>query len=178
MSKLQHMAAGFGDHVAAAKEKLRWPQSGGPSREDVASRTSAASSAAEKGARRQNVPGRDARGVKRAPELASEVPRSKVPRLLPQGRGAPASSNSSEMSKPRYSGLDECYRGRLARMAPSAEQAAVSTSAASAASSLDVSLEGYNVRPAEVQEAAGKPEQTMGAGLDTLSGPCFVNSAM
>ena len=36
----------------------------------------------------------------------------------------------------------------------------------------------YNVRLAEVQEAAGKPEQTMGAGLDTLGGTCFVNAAM
>ena len=63
-------------------------------------------------------------------------------------------------------------------MAPSAEQAAVSTSAASAASSFDLSLEVYNVRLAEVQEAAGKPEQTMGAGLDTLGGTCFVNAAM
>ena len=90
-------------------------------------------------------------GVKRAPELASEVPRSKVPKLLPQGRQASASSNSSERTRrPRYSGLDECYRGRLARMAPSAVQAAVSTSAASAASSLDLSLEVYNICLAEV----------------------------
>ena len=58
LSKLQHMAAGFGDHVAAAKQKLRWPQSGGPSSEDVASRTSAASTACRSG---------PARGARAAP---------------------------------------------------------------------------------------------------------------
>ena len=179
LSNLQQMADRFGDHVSAAKQKLRWPQSGGVMSEDVPSRTTASISRGEPGAMGQAWPGRGAIGVKRSPERSSDVPRSKMPRVQPRGTKAAASQDLPEStSKLRYRGLDACYRDRLAQMAPSEVQAAVSASAASAASSLALSTEVYSIPCAEMQEAAVKHEQTPGAGLDTLGGTCFVNAAM
>ena len=179
LSRLQQMADRFGDHVSAAKQKLGWPQSGGPTSTDVSSRPTEARSGAQQGASIQERHGREAIGLKRPPEPSSEVPRSKVPRLQAQGTHASVSQGSSSMLAPsRYRALDECYQSELARMAPSAVEAAISASAASLASKFDLCTEVYHLPRAEVQMAAVKQEQTPGAGLDTLGGSCFVNAAM